>query len=403
MEAAGRQDLKGNRCSESSSPDCKPSDRTSKRPGGVFDPDALKREIGEIEQKTAQADFWLDKEKAGETLARLKVLKRRTEPWERLRADFSDLSGMYRLAAEERDDSLEDDLRRTCQALEESYAELKVLELLSEENDASSAFLTIHSGAGGNEANDWVSMLLRMYTRWAERRGYTVEILDILEAEGGIKSVTVQVNGAYAHGYLKSETGIHRLVRISPFDSNARRHTSFASVFCFPVLDDTIEVDIRPEDLRIDTYRAGGAGGQHVNKTDSAVRITHLPTGIVVQCQNERSQYKNKAFAMKVLRSRLFEHYKSERDKDREKMEQEKKDISWGNQIRSYTFQPYTLVKDHRTKHEIGNIQAVMDGAIDPFIEEYLKQQWLASRAGAGSPASRQASGKKNGGERTDS
>ncbi len=271
---------------------------------------------------------------------------------------------------------------------EEVYGELKVLELLGGDNDSSSAFLTIHSGAGGTEACDWVSMLYRMYTRWSERHGYTVEILDILEAEGGIKSVTVQVNGAYAYGYLKAETGIHRLVRISPFDSNARRHTSFASVFCFPVLDDTIDVDIKPEDLRIDTYRAGGAGGQHVNKTDSAVRITHLPTGIVVQCQNERSQYKNKAFAMKVLRSRLYEHYKSERDKDREKMEQEKKDISWGNQIRSYTFQPYTLVKDHRTKLEAGNIQAVMDGEIDSFIEEYLKMQWL---------------GKNDGGQRSDS
>jgi peptide chain release factor 2 len=306
---------------------------------------------------------------------------------------------MYRLALEERDDSLEKDLLGSCQNLEKRYADLKVLELLGEETDACSAFITIHSGAGGTEANDWVAMLLRLYTRWSEGRGYTVDIVDILEAEGGIKSVTAQVNGTYAFGYLKSETGIHRLVRISPFDSNARRHTSFASVFCFPVLDDTIDVDIRPEDLRIDTYRAGGAGGQHVNKTDSAVRITHLPTGIVVQCQNERSQYKNKAFAMKVLRSRLYEHYKSERDKDREKMEQEKKDISWGNQIRSYTFQPYTLVKDHRTKHEIGNIQAVMDGGIDPFIEEYLKMQWLGlqSRSARQPPA-----GKKNGGERTD-
>jgi len=256
--------------------------------------------------------------------------------------------------------------------------------------------MTIHSGAGGTEACDWVSMLLRMYTRWAERRGYSVDIVDILEAEGGIKSVTVQVNGPYAYGYLKAETGIHRLVRISPFDSNARRHTSFASAFCFPVLDDTIDVDIRPEDLRIDTYRAGGAGGQHVNKTDSAVRITHLPTGTVVQCQNERSQYKNKAFAMKVLRSRLYEFYKGERDKEREKMTQEKKDISWGNQIRSYTFQPYTLVKDHRTKHEVGNIQAVMDGEIDSFIEEFLKQQ-RRGRHGAA------PDGKKDGGQRTDS
>ncbi len=320
-------------------------------------------------------------------MSRLKALKRRYDPWAKLRADHQELAGIWRLAVEEKDESLEPDLRGGWVELEKRYGELKVLELLSGDNDSSSAFLTIHSGAGGTEANDWVSMLFRMYSRWSERRGYAIDIIDILEAEGGIKSVTAQVNGAFAYGYLKAETGIHRLVRISPFDSNARRHTSFASVFCFPVLDDTIEVDIKPEDLRIDTYRAGGAGGQHVNKTDSAVRITHLPTGIVVQCQNERSQYKNKAFAMKVLRSRLFEHYKSERDKDRQKLEQEKKDISWGNQIRSYTFQPYTLVKDHRTKHEAGNIQAVMDGEIDPFIEEYLKMQWL---------------GKANGGQRPD-
>jgi peptide chain release factor 2 len=321
-------------------------------------------------------------------LSRLKALKRRYEPWEKLRAEWKDLAEMYAMAEAEKDESLEPDLLETYRQLSRKYSELNVRELLGEETDASSAFLTIHSGAGGTEACDWVSMLFRMYTRWSERHGYSVDILDILEAEGGIKSVTAQVNGAFAFGYLKSETGIHRLVRISPFDSNARRHTSFASVFCFPVLDDTIEVDIRSEDLRIDTYRAGGAGGQHVNKTDSAVRITHIPTGIVVQCQNERSQYKNKAFAMKVLRSRLYEFYKEEKDKEREKIEKEKKDISWGNQIRSYTFQPYTLVKDHRTKFEAGNIQAVMDGEIDGFIEEFLKMQWLgkktASRGGGG-------------------
>jgi peptide chain release factor 2 len=361
-----------------------PSVHRSKKHGGVFDPDSLKRDAGEIEKQTALPDFWQDKERAGEALARLKSLKRRYEPWEKLRADFDDLKEIWGMAVEEKDESLEGELRKTWEGLEKRYGELKVLELLGEETDSSSAFVTIHSGAGGTEACDWVSMLYRMYTRWAERKGYTVEVLDILEAEGGIKSVTLQVNGAFAFGYLKSETGIHRLVRISPFDSNARRHTSFASVFCFPVLDDTIDVDIKPEDLRVDTYRAGGAGGQHVNKTDSAVRLTHLPTGIVVQCQNERSQYKNKAFAMKVLRSRLYEYYKTERDKDRQKMAEEKKDISWGNQIRSYTFQPYTLVKDHRTKLEVGNIQAVMDGEIDSFIEEYLKAQWLGGRKDGG-------------------
>jgi peptide chain release factor 2 len=337
----------------------------------------LKRQIVEIERETAGPDFWADKERAGEALARLKALKRRYEPWQGLRAQFDDLVGIHRLAAEEGDASLEEELAATCGRLESRYAELKVLELLSGENDPASAFLTIHSGAGGTEACDWVQMLLRMYTRWSERHGYQVDIIDMLEAEGGIKSVTIQVNGDYAYGYLKAESGVHRLVRISPFDSNARRHTSFASAFVFPVLDDTIDVDIKPEDLRIDTYRAGGAGGQHVNKTDSAVRITHLPTGIVVQCQNERSQFKNKAFAMKVLRSRLYEHYKGERDREREKMGSEKKEIAWGSQIRSYTFQPYTLVKDHRTKYEVGNIQAVMDGDLDGFIEAWLKMQWL--------------------------
>jgi peptide chain release factor 2 len=361
-----------------------PSVHRSKKHGGVFDPESLKRDAGEIEKQTGLPDFWQDKEKAGEALARLKSLKRRYEPWEKLRADFDDLKEIWGLAVAEKDESLEADLKKSWEGLEKRYGDLKVLELLGEETDPSSAFVTIHSGAGGTEACDWVSMLYRMYTRWAERKGYTVEVLDILEAEGGIKSVTLQVNGAFAFGYLKSETGIHRLVRISPFDSNARRQTSFASVFCFPVLDDTIDVDIKPEDLRVDTYRAGGAGGQHVNKTDSAVRLTHLPTGIVVQCQNERSQYKNKAFAMKVLRSRLYEYYKSERDKDRLKMAEEKKDISWGNQIRSYTFQPYTLVKDHRTKLEVGNIQAVMDGEIDPFIEEYLTAQWLGGKKDGG-------------------
>lgn len=259
---------------------------------------------------------------------------------------------------------------------EKKYEKLKILELLNEEFDDSDAFLTIHSGAGGTEACDWVNMLLRMYTRWAEGKDYKLETLDLLEAEGGLKSVTLQVGGTFAHGYLKGETGIHRLVRISPFDSGARRHTSFASVYVSPVIEDDIEVDIRPEDIRIDTYRAQGAGGQHVNKTDSAVRITHIETGLVVQCQNERSQHKNKANAMKVLRSRLYEHYKEKQEEEQGKMLEEKKEISWGNQIRSYVFHPYTMVKDHRTKEETGNIQAVMDGGIDPFIEGYLKWKW---------------------------
>ncbi len=265
--------------------------------------------------------------------------------------------------------------------MENRHETLQVYELLGEEFDDNDAFLTVHSGAGGQEACDWTSMLYRMYSRWIERHGFSMEIIDLQEAEGGIKSITMQVSGDYAYGYLKGETGVHRLVRISPFDAAARRHTSFASVYVSPVIEGDIEVDIKPEEIRVDTYRASGAGGQHVNKTDSAVRITHFPSGIVVQCQNERSQHKNRATAMKVLTSRLYEYYRVERDKEREKHAAEKKDISWGNQIRSYVFQPYTMVKDHRTKTESGNIQAVMDGAIDRFIQEYLRFSW-AQRVG---------------------
>jgi len=306
-------------------------------------------------------------------LTELKLLQKRLENWQSIRKEVADFSELFELASEEDDRSLLSQIGEGLEQAEERFHSLQTVEFLGGQYDMASAFLTIHSGAGGTEACDWVSMLLRMYTRWAETHQYRTNIIDLLEAEGGIKSVTLQVDGEYVYGYLKGETGIHRLVRISPFDSNSRRHTSFASVYCSPVIDEDIEIEIKAEDLRIDTYRAGGAGGQHVNKTDSAVRITHLPTGIVVQCQNERSQHKNKATALKVLKSRLYEYYERKKEEEKQKLEDQKKDISWGNQIRSYVFQPYTMVKDHRTKTEIGNIQAVMDGKIDPFIEEYLK------------------------------
>jgi peptide chain release factor 2 len=306
----------------------------------------------------------------------LKHKKERLEPWERLLGQIRELSELYTLANEEGDAEMEGEIRSALESHRKAFDRLQVKELLSDELDVTSCFLTIHSGAGGTEACDWVAMLLRMYTRWTDAHGYKTSVLDFQEAEGGIKSVTIQVDGDYTFGYLKSETGIHRLVRISPFDSSGRRHTSFASVYASPVIDDTIEVEIKPDEIRVDTYRASGAGGQHVNKTDSAVRITHLATSIVVQCQNERSQHKNRTMAMKVLKSRLYEYYREQREAEQAKSAAEKKDISWGNQIRSYVFQPYTMVKDHRTKKETGNIQAVMDGDLDPFIEEYLRFAW---------------------------
>jgi peptide chain release factor 2 len=336
----------------------------------------MKAEIEAVSAKTAAPDFWQNREDAEAVLNQLNRLRGKYEPWEALVTAFGDFADLYELALTENDVTLEADIAGELESLEKKYEDLNLLSLLGQENDDASAFLTIHSGAGGTEACDWVSMLLRMYTRWSEEHEYKCEIIDLMEAEGGIKSVTMEVKGEYAYGFLKAETGIHRLVRISPFDSSSRRHTSFASLSCSPVLDDSIDVEIKPDDIRVDTYRSAGAGGQHVNKTDSAVRITHFPTGIVVQCQNERSQHKNKAMAMAVLRSRLYEHYRREQDKERRKLEKEKKEIAWGNQIRSYVFHPYSMVKDHRTKHETGNIQAVMDGEVDPFIEAYLRMVW---------------------------
>jgi peptide chain release factor 2 len=309
-------------------------------------------------------------------MAELKSLKSRIEPWENLIREIADLEALYELAEESGDESMVPEISAGLDETQKRFEKANILNLLSGEVDRNGAFLTIHAGAGGTEACDWAQMLSRMYVRWAERRGFKIDTVDMLEAEGGIKSVTHQITGDYVFGYLKSEAGIHRLVRISPFDANARRHTSFSSVFPFPILDDTIEVEVRPEDLRVDTYRSGGAGGQHVNKTDSAVRFTHLPTGIVVACQTERSQIMNRATAMSILKAKLYEYYREKKEQENQKFAAEKKDISWGNQIRSYVFQPYTMVKDHRTKHETGNIQAVMDGELDPFMEAYLDSTW---------------------------
>jgi peptide chain release factor 2 len=350
-------------------------------PGGVFEAASFEQRIAGIEAKTGEADFWNDTAAAEKIMAELKAMKGRYEPWKSLRAGVDDLEVHYELALEAGGEAESAEIENSLKALLLRYEKQNVLELMGGEVDKNGCFLTVHSGAGGTEACDWAGMLYRMYLRWAERKGFSVEEADRLEAEGGIKSATVKIEGDYAYGYLKGESGVHRLVRISPFDANARRHTSFASVYIFPVIDDSIEVDIRPEDLRVDTYRSGGAGGQHVNKTDSAVRFTHLPTGIVAACQNERSQIKNRAIAMSMLKARLYEYYRQEKEKENEKFALEKKDISWGNQIRSYVFQPYTMVKDYRTKVETGNIQAVMDGDIDPFIEEYLRFAWNNSQS----------------------
>jgi peptide chain release factor 2 len=309
-------------------------------------------------------------------MTELKALKNRYEPWKNLHAGIEDLEVLHELAMEAEDEGETAGIEKTLQVLGARYEKQNIFELMGGEVDKNGCFLTIHAGAGGTEACDWSQMIYRMYLRWAERKGFSIEEVDRLEAEGGIKSATCRIDGDYAYGYLKGESGVHRLVRISPFDSNARRHTSFSSCYIFPVIDDSIEVDVRSEDLRVDTYHSGGAGGQHVNKTDSAVRFTHLPTGIVVACQSERSQTMNRTIAMSMLKARLYEYYKQEKEKENAKFAQEKKDISWGNQIRSYVFQPYTMVKDYRTKTESGNIQAVMDGDIDTFIEDYLRFAW---------------------------
>ena len=309
------------------------------------------------------------------------AIKEGVQQLETLGREIEDLEVLLELLREEEDQQALSEMDRSLRSLESQVAALELTTVLAGEYDRGNAILSINPGAGGTESQDWAQMLLRMYLRWAEGRGYRAEVIDLLPAEeAGIKSATVTVTGPYAYGRLKAEIGVHRLVRISPFDASHRRHTSFASVFVYPEIDEEIEVAIDEKDLRVDTFRSSGAGGQHVNVTDSAVRITHLPTGIVVSCQNERSQHKNRAMAMKVLRARLYDHYRREQDKEMAKLESEKKDIAWGSQIRSYVLAPYQLVKDHRTGLETGNVEKVLDGDIEPFIDAFL----LKGRAAPG-------------------
>ncbi len=362
-------------CSSKTERSTKISRKKHTKYGGVFEDSGTLDKIKAEEEKTLAPDFWSDKEKAETTFRNLNILKDSYYPWKELIGEIDELGELIELYSGEDDEDIRLEIEKHIDELSKKFHPLKLKTLLDGEFDKNNVFLSIHSGAGGTEASDWASMLMRMYTRWAERKGFKCEVLDLQEDEGGIKSVTIKISGPYAFGYLKGEAGVHRLVRISPFDSQARRHTSFTSVYASAEVDDNIEIDIKPEDYRLDTYRAGGAGGQHVNKTDSAVRITHYATGIVVQCQNERSQLMNKEVAFKMLRSKLYEYYQKEREKEKEKNAIAKKDITWGSQIRSYVFQPYTLVKDHRTNYSTGNISAVMDGEIDDFIESYLHFQ----------------------------
>jgi peptide chain release factor 2 len=321
----------------------------------------------------ATSGFWDDPEAAQKVNKERTQLQDAVDSFQELANAISELRLLSEMALEEDDDSILSEAQEELPILSKKLEKMELSMLLGDEYDDNDAIFSIHAGAGGTESQDWASMLLRMYTRWAEEEGYDVELVDILPGEeAGIKSAVLTISGPYAYGYLKGEKGVHRLVRISPFDASSRRHTSFASVDVMPEVRDDVEVDINPDDLRIETYRAGGAGGQHVNKTDSAVRIIHIPTGIVVQCQNERSQHKNRATAMKVLRSRLFEHYREEQEEKMAELKGEVKEIAWGNQIRSYVFHPYNMVKDHRTGVETGNVQAVMDGYLEPFIEAYL-------------------------------
>jgi len=343
--------------------------------GGIFDLDNQEAELKKLEKIMGQSDFW---QKGQEEVARISqqraFLKERIDLWEKLRQGTEDAKIMAEMALEEDDAVTLKEVEKEVSGLQREVESLDFQSLLGDPDDKRNAIVAINAGAGGTEAQDWVEMLYRMYLRWCENRGMKVQVIDHLEGdEAGIKNITFTVTGPYAYGYLKSEHGIHRMVRISPFDATGRRHTSFASVSVLPEIDTNIEIEIDEKDLRVDTYRASGPGGQHVNKTSSAIRITHFPTGIVVQCQNEKSQHRNKDMALKVLKARLYELEKEKREEKKHEMHQNQKEIAWGSQIRSYVFNPYRMVKDHRTNLEVGDVDKVMDGGIDPFIDAYLR------------------------------
>uniref|UniRef100_A0A832GRH5 Peptide chain release factor 2 n=1 Tax=Caldimicrobium thiodismutans TaxID=1653476 RepID=A0A832GRH5_9BACT len=340
--------------------------------GGVFDPEGIKERLQKIEEQIQQTQAW-DTPEFRHLLKERAQLTERLNTYEKLLNQFNELLEWYTLYREENDLEILEGLLQELSKFESSFQKEEATLLLSEEYDHSSAILSIHAGTGGTDAQDFAEMLLRMYVRWAEKKGYQVKLVDYLSGEeAGIKNATLLIEGPWAYGLLKGEKGVHRLIRISPFDANARRHTSFASVTVIPEIEEEVEVEIKPEDLKIETMRASGHGGQHVNKTESAVRITHIPTGIVVSCQNERSQYLNKMTALKILKAKLYQLEKQKLEEKKESLIGEKKDISWGNQIRTYTLHPYKVVKDHRTQTEVYKVDEVLDGEIDEFIREYL-------------------------------
>ena len=345
------------------------------RSEAIFDVESKRSRIAALDAKMVVPGFWDDPNAAREVITEAQALKAWVDPWDALNAKLRELLELGALLEGDQDEEMIEEWHGEVEVLGGQIERLELRAMLSGPDDERDALLTIHPGAGGTESQDWAEMLMRMYARWASARGYDVVVLDEQAGEeAGIKSVTLEIRGKFAYGYLKAEKGVHRLVRISPFDAQKRRHTSFASVFVCPVVDDTIDIEIDEGDLRIDTFRASGAGGQHVNKTSSAIRITHEPTGIVVSCQQERSQFQNKATAMKMLKAALYQRELDRREEEKQKLESEKTDIAWGNQIRSYVFQPYTQVTDHRTELKIPDVQRVMDGGIDPFIEAFLKR-----------------------------